>query len=414
MLKAILISLLAILAVPPAVAAMQTPARATTHVTVDQLSSIIASSRNQRDTKLAQQLYSLQLTQRLSPARLTALQAQLPGQKSRQALDLLAAPSEFLPPPPSEIPNRPPPSVHQQQVIINKALAYVVATLHRLPNFFARIQVIRYRTAPPILLLNGRTGGHLRFGGIQKINQSVATVLYQNGREVIQKNGKYRNRINPSVNFMTTYGEFGNIFTLVFGDLPKGKIAWSHWTQSTQSTHKTHGPQTMAAVFHYAVPKSASHDVVGYCCVNGQPSKQIHAYHGELTIDPSTGTVLRLTIVTDTTPDAPLTTWSMMVQYAPVTLGGKPYFCPVKSVSLYRAPIDDTVPEAYLHQGFVPTKAPTPGLRMETQLNQTTYSHYHLFRADTHIHPEYEMKRPVTPALSPGASGPQNLPRRLR
>lgn len=403
MLKATLISLLAFSAVPSALAVGRTATQATTKVTVGQLSTIIASSHKQRDRKLAQRLYGLQLTQRLSARKFSVLNEELPGHKSRQALDLLADESVFLPPPPSQVPNRPPPPIQRQQVIVNRTIAYVVATLHQLPNLFARIHIIRYRNAQPVSLLNARTGGFLHYGKIQKVNHSVATVLYQNGREVIQKNGKHRDRITPSVSFMTSYGEFGPIFTVIFGDLPKGKLAWSHWVQ---------GPHGVDAVFHFAVPKAASHDVVGYCCVNGQPSKKIRAYHGELTIDPSTGTVLRLTIVTDTTPDNPLTTWGMMVQYGPVTLGGNTYFCPIQSVSLYRAPVGMTVPEVYRHLGFVRSKASSPGVRMETQLNQTTYSQYHLFRAEVRIHPEYETKHPVQPPGKPArpqaASGPQH------
>lgn len=382
--KAILIPLLALLAAAHACAAQTTP------ITLQQLRNLVLSSTHERDGRLADRLFSLQLTHRLSLDQLKALNAKLPGHKSRQALLILADQSQFLPPPPAQIPARPAPPIPRQQAIVNKAIAYVVATLHRLPNLFARTHTLRYRNAPPVML-NGSTGSTMQYGIRHKIDHSNATVLYRDGREVVQKGTHRHNRITPSSSFMSTYGEFGPVFSVIFGDLPNGKIKWARWTQT---------PDGMDAVFRFTVPRAASHYVVGSCCVHGRPFQEAGAYHGELTVNPSTGTIRRLTIITDAPPDAPLAHWGMLVQYAPVALGGKQYDCPVKSIAVYRGPANPTAPGIYKRQGIKNSAQPNAPILMQNQLNQTTYTDYHLFRANVKILP-YKGHPPAKPSTQP-------------
>lgn len=381
MCKATLISLLTLLATAHAFAA-----QAQTPITLQQLRSLIVVA-HQKDRKLADRLYHLQLTQRLSPGQFSTLRARLPGRKSRLALLILADESQFLPPPPSQIPHRPAPTILQQQAIINRSIAYVVATIHRLPNLYARIHTLRYRNAPAVMLPNSASGSTMVFGVQHKVDRSAATVLYRDGREVIQKGSRQHHRITPSPNFMSTYGEFGPIFSVVFGDLPNGKLQWARWSQT---------PAGKDAVFRFSVPRAASHYMVGTCCRNDRPFSQINAYHGELTIAPSTGTILRLTILTDPAPPTPLAHWGMMVQYGPVTLGGKQYFCPVKSVSIYRGPVVAVTPNDEIYDEMQKSGSPRTNPPMQTQVNQTLYSHYHLFRAGVKIFP-YKSNSPAKP-----------------
>lgn len=373
MLKAILISLLGLLAVSPAFAATQ--------VTVKQLKGIIVSLHKKKDAKAARRLYTLELTESLSPRNLAAFNAELPGQKSRQALLILADLSVFFPPPPSEVSHRPAPPIQQQQAIINKTISYTAATLHRLPDLFAHITTVRYYNAPPISLANPTAERSLLYGKIHKVNQTDATVLYRDGKEVIQKNARQPKHNAPSSSYMTTYGEFGPIFSILFRDFPKGKLAWSHWRP---------GSNGMEAVFHFEVPRRASHYRVDFCCVAGRVSGAFRAYHGAITIDPSTGTILRLIVITNAIPDTPLTYSGMMVQYGPVTLGGKKYFCPIRSIAVHRAQGVSPLRRAIRSVWSLARDSSASGetdVPMETQLNETVYSHYHLFRADVHIFP---------------------------
>ena len=84
---------------------------------------------------------------------------------------------------------------------------------------------------------------------------------------------------------LSSFGEFGPILSTVLIDLPQGKLAWSHWEQHDA---------TRVAVFGFSVPKAASHYEVRFCCVSGDQFRQFSAYHGEITIDPDDGTILRL------------------------------------------------------------------------------------------------------------------------
>ncbi len=125
-----------------------TQARAVKSVTVQQLSGEVASFGKQSDAKVAEKLFDLQLTERLSANKLASFEASLPGPDSRRALVALADQSEFLNPPPTEIPNQPVPSVAQQREIIAKSIDHVQATLHQMPNLFANRDTIRFEDYP--------------------------------------------------------------------------------------------------------------------------------------------------------------------------------------------------------------------------------------------------------------------------
>ena len=67
-------------------------------VTVDQLDRVVASNHGKPDGKIADKLFGLELTERLSAAKLAALEAALPGPNSRRALVALADQATFLDP----------------------------------------------------------------------------------------------------------------------------------------------------------------------------------------------------------------------------------------------------------------------------------------------------------------------------
>ena len=119
----------------------------------------------------------------------------------------------------------------------------------------------------------------------------METVLYQAGQELIQKQAAQPGSSNPAATGLMTFGEFGPIFPVVYGDLPKGNLRWSHWEQ---------GETGLESVFRFDVPKAASHYQVEFCCIrDGQVFQEFSAYHGELTIDPADGTILRITLIAD-------------------------------------------------------------------------------------------------------------------
>src|SRR5579863_5397875 len=70
-------------------------------VTVAQLEQVVTADRGEHDGKLATQIASMRLTERLSWTALAKLQNQVHGRKSRQSLLALASESAILNPPPS-------------------------------------------------------------------------------------------------------------------------------------------------------------------------------------------------------------------------------------------------------------------------------------------------------------------------
>ena len=389
------------------------PVFAANRVTVDQLSHVIDSSRKRKDAKVARHLYDLQLTQRLSSQKLHAFEEVLPGPDSRRALVALADEAEFLDPPPAEIPDKPAPSIPEQRAIIAKSIAYVEATLHRLPNLFARRDTIRFRDTPfgtQQVESESPRGTFYSYQPLHPVSRSVVTVLYRDGQEIVQNEAAQEVSATAPAGLMT-FGEFGPIFPVVYGDLPYGNLRWSHWEQ---------GPAGLEAVFRFNVPRAHSHFLVRYCCINNNVFQQFPAYHGEINVDPSNGTILRLALIADMTRNDPMTEAELMLQYGPVELGGKTYFCPLKSISLSRARVEvpgasqpPGIPAA-AREGVSAIGSSFPAVEgasvsethapLQTMLNEVVFDHYHLFRADMQI---------LTGANSqagPALSGIENAP----
>src|ERR1035437_1470930 len=88
---------------------------ASKRVSVAQLEQTLSAAHGSPDAAVAQQLSGLELTERLSPARFARLKADLPGEKAREALTLLADSSAFLDLPVAEIPATPTPDPAAQR-----------------------------------------------------------------------------------------------------------------------------------------------------------------------------------------------------------------------------------------------------------------------------------------------------------
>jgi VWFA-related protein len=355
-------------------------AHAVKSVTVEQLRAEVGSFGKKSDAKAAEMLYDLQLTERLSANTLAAFEAAVPGPESRRALVALADQAEFLDPPPAEIPNQPTLSVAQQREVIAKSIDYVGDTLNRLPNLFANRDTILFEDIPPGLR-DESTDTMIPYQPLHPVSRSVETVLYRDGQEEIQKQSAQPGSSNRMATGMVTSGEFGPIFPMVYGDLPKGNLRWSHWER---------GETGSESVFRFDVSKGASHYRLEFCCIRGQLFQEFRAYHGELTLDPANGTILRITLIADPEKGSEIAAAELMVQYEPVELGGKKYFCPVRSISLSRTPgeIERIAPVhrqiLSMSQATAPDEA-GDGAPLQTMLNETTFDNYHLFRADTRI-----------------------------
>ncbi|HTX74617.1 MAG TPA: VWA domain-containing protein, partial [Terracidiphilus sp.] len=226
-------------------------------------------------------------------------------------------------------------------------------------------------------------------------------VAYQDGKET--RGGATKTSASQAnASGLTTWGVFGPILSTVLLDAAQSSLAWSHWEQS---------PDGVRAVFRYAVPKAKSHYEVVYCCVAEQAGlraanefqfRKLEGYHGEIAVDPATGTIRRLTLQAELKADDPVVKADIMVQYGPVEIGGRTYTCPLRSVSSSRAESVQVDPN--FHFSLANQLQP-----LKKQIADTTFENYHVFRAETRVLTAAETSQemnaaPAQPAATPSSS----------
>jgi hypothetical protein len=321
-------------------------------VTVAQLAGIIADTKSKSDA--AREIEHLQLTERLSSPKLAILEAELRSAKARTVLMGVADASVFLAPPADEIPEKPVPSMSQQRQIMLQAVHYLNTALPRLPDFYAR----RFTTAFEEMWMPTGEKGMPRSGSLHTAGEFRATVYYRGGKEVVNEKGAREQGL-------ITVGTFGPILSVVILDAAHSATTqWSRWEE---------GPNGPLAVFQFRVPQAKSHYSTSGSGELGTVGPT--AYHGEIGVDPDSGTILRLVLEADPGLGSPTERADIMVEYGSVAIGGKMYTCPVRSVS-------------YSVGGYyAPTAFGTSVTRKAVRLNDVVFSNYHVFRTEMRIMP---------------------------
>jgi VWFA-related protein len=368
-------------------------AQHSTSITVEELQQVLAASEDahQVDADVARQLSGMELTERLSTAKLARLKAGLPGEKSQQALVALADSSDFLDPPAAEISANPAPDPAALRRMLVSVVNYVNTTVRQLPNFIATRDTTRFEDRPQEDI-QGEVGmTTLIYLPLHVVGRSNVLVTYRDGHEVVEKDAAKGKKNELQERGLFTEGVFGPILSTVVGDALKGKITWSRWEE---------GANGAEAVFHYAVPREKSHYSVGFCCIpsgidsethesgdlhsSGTPEPsdwhkfaEVAAYHGEIAFDPTNGAILRITLEADMPPNEVVSRNGMMVEYGAVDIGGKNYICPLRGVSVLLAhttqpPLGTHPVESY--------KGPA-----KTFLNDAVFEQYRRFGSETRI-----------------------------
>jgi VWFA-related protein len=310
------------------------PTAVATHpVSVDELEDMLRGVQGMPDADAARRLSGLELTERLKNIRLSSWKPRLPGTKTWDRLVALADASAFLALPADENPDLAPPDVDAQRQMLSRNVDYLSKTIPRLPNLFATRATVRYD--------DSRQAGATEEDGRswRMTDTSRATVLYRDGKEVVNLDGVKARKRDAKDKGLVTQGTFGFILYSVFMEAVHSGLSWSHWEQGGA------GPE---AVFTFAVPKDSSHYDVDFPDPLGtsesQHLKHRTGYHGEIAVDPATGAILRLAVAADLDSSSPLVRADIMVEYGPVEIGGKSYICPLKSVSISRLEIPITDP----------------------------------------------------------------------
>ncbi len=325
-------------------------------VSVSQLEQTLASDNtaHKPDAEIAHQINSMELSERLTESTLARLTASMAADsQAALALKLLANESAFLDPPASEMPADSVPDAAAQQRMLDAARSYVQQTLPRLPNLLAKRTTNRYDDSPQAL----KNGGWGVRGGLHLVGAaSRETSVFEERDNGSPTTGSAFWQAQMG---MISGGEFGSTLGMIMADTLKGKVAWGHWEETSGAR---------VAVFRYSVPKSASHyEVIGtlqregapnvvdtprgggtgvssnVIGQNGGPAEIVRArpgYHGSLWINPDSGTVVRITIESDSADGSPFRQASILVQYGPVQIGGDNFVCPLRSVALSVAVFD--------------------------------------------------------------------------
>jgi hypothetical protein len=362
------------------------PAFGAKTVTVDQMDQWLIRAQHKSDTKRANEIIDLQLSDRASETQLAQWEAKFSGPQTRDALLALVDASQFLALPKDQVLTDSPPDPKTQSAILSTAGKYVTETVRKLPNFFATRETLHFEDMPaqtsnqvtittPGSYVTSRQPDSVGRIDTSSAESAFSEPLHLAGRSsivVTYRDGEEVQVINPSEKAKpqmeqgyTTSGEFGPILSVVLGDAAHGKLEWAYWERQSPNPE---------AVFRYSVPLAQSHYTVQF--PNFRPPISLHtAYHGEISIDPTTGVILRLTVIADPAPPYERFQADTMVSYAPVEIGGKAYICPVKGVAISKVPMA--------------VKSPVPNNNgpLQTQINNTTFINYHVFRADTTILP---------------------------
>ena len=196
------------------------------------------------------------------------------------------------------------------------------------------------------------------------VARSSVNISYRDGYELRDsKRVDFKKPSQPEEG-LTTSGEFGPILGVVLGDDTPGKMKWGHWEQ---------GATGLEAVFQYAVPQGQSKYMVSLP-IGRQGEQLFPAYHGEITIDPANGNILRVSVIADFPPPHQNLASSIAVEYGSIPIGGSNYICPVKSVAASKMPF-----------GAAADGPQDANLPVKIEVNDVAFTDYHLFRAEARI-----------------------------
>ena len=363
------------------------PEPATRLVTVEQLEQLLDALHSHGDGEVARQLSTLQLIQRVSDTRLASWTAAAHGKKTQQMLKTLADASAFMPPPPAEVVADAPPDAAAQSRMISMAAEYLKETMPKLPNFFAARTTVHYEEGAQF----NQARSTVDYEPLHATENFRETVLYRNGSEVVDAGTTKHKRRNAKDAYLITYGTFGPILGFVRDAIAvPNALSWSHWER---------GPNGNRAVFRYAVPLRRSQYRIQGCCLPGGEGRSgfqvLAGYHGEITLDPESGAILRLEAVAEIEGLPPIDSSNIMITYGPVDIGGKTFICPVRSVSTMRTrsvTMKMEWDEGYRRYG--------PYL---TMLNDISYEDYHMFRGESRMMTGFSPKANEPEAAQPPA-----------
>ena len=286
-------------------------------MTVDKLIEFMRSSipfikqKQTTDSKLAESLKGIRLTQKLEDRVIEELQEEGLPPRTVAALRVLAAASASLPSaevkkvePPPPPPEEPPPPPEQQRKILEAAREYALNYSSSLPNFICAQSTKQFD--------NNRMYGNI-----------LAKLTYYEQHEkydTIMVNDKLTNSPYEKLSGSISTGEFGSMLHGIFDPQTEADFTWSSW--KTVNGHKTY-------VFKFTVDQPHSRWEIE----DRQSQTKISpAYYGFVWIDVKDNSVVEFYMKALDMPSTfAITEADSRMHYDTVLISGNPYVLPARA-----------------------------------------------------------------------------------
>jgi hypothetical protein len=338
-------------------------------LTVQQLRELLAADQaaKKSDADTATDLKQSELSEELSFAVMNEMANMVPGPLTTEQMYVLEARSATLSPPAADLPSAPAPDVAAQQAMLSKAADYVSKTFAQLPHLTATEMTARFQDlieAPPA------SGGGLHTGVgkesdpifslyasyVRLMNTKTEQVEIENG--LPKEPGKDKTQWGTN-GMVASTGPLPTLNTTMQEITANGSPKWLRW-------QTLNGKQT--AVYSFAVEKKKTHFGIVYCCFpqtdttgtshlsggqgvsgsagtktlsgNMQNSADWHnfktnaGYHGELFVDPDSGSVVRLITEAEFKPSDFVHYENSRTDFEPRDIGGKSYIVPIRTFTI--------------------------------------------------------------------------------
>jgi hypothetical protein len=140
--------------------------------------------------------------------------------------------------------------------------------------------------------------------------------------QLTEVNGRATRLDYQAVGGAVSIGEFGSLLNGIFAASSKTEFTGKGWARIRKRR---------AAVFGYRVAQENSNYVVRDATAPGGPTSAISAYHGEVSVDPETRAVLRVTLSAEPPANFPITESTCWTEYEYRDVVGKRYLVPADS-----------------------------------------------------------------------------------
>jgi hypothetical protein len=292
------------------------PLWAQARLSVDQLVSFVQSSIQLKhpDKQVAAYLLKLKLSERLDARTVEELQGLGAGPAAMEALRKLMEGSSGLPAPPPK-PVRiapipiPPPSIQEQNALLERVREYALHYSKGLPNFICTQVTRRYFD---------RSG--LQFWEMQDTLTTRLSYFEQKETyKLVMIDNRSTDQSYHSLGGATSTGEFGTMLQQIFDKDSAATFRWLRW--ATLRGKRAH-------VYTYRVPQPNSQWRIDY----ERKQEVIVGYTGLIYVDRDTEMILKVTLDAENIPPSfPIGQASTALDYDYTKIGEQTHLLPLKA-----------------------------------------------------------------------------------